>query len=73
MWRFFWGGGRRGKVFEVTMNDESSIETREGGARPAPYEFVNMMSDAPSVQRIVCERRYICAGRIPHVRGSSSL
>jgi len=34
---------------------------------------VNMMSEAPRVQRIVYGRRYICAGRIPHVRGSSSL
>jgi len=31
------------------------------------------MSDAPSVQRIMCGRMYIRAGRIPHVRGSSSL
>ena len=38
-----------------------------------PYGFVNMMSDAPSVQRVRCECRYVRAGRIPHVRGSSSL
>jgi hypothetical protein len=51
------------------------VQRREGREEqgPAPYGFVNMMSDAPSVQRIVCERRYIRAGRIPHVRGSSSL
>ena len=43
------------------------------GRVSAPYGFVNMMSDAPSVQRIVCGRMSIRAGRIPHVRGSSSL
>jgi len=32
-----------------------------------------MMSDVMSVQRIVCGRTYIRAGRIPHVRGSSNL
>jgi len=37
------------------------------------YGFVNMMSDTPSVQRIVCGCMYICAGRIPHVSGSSNL
>ena len=57
----------------MTMNDEGSTKRREGGAGAAPYGFVKMMSDAPRVQRIVCERRYIRAGRIPHVRGSSSL
>jgi len=32
-----------------------------------------MMSDALSVQRIACGHMYICAGGIPHVRGSSNL
>ena len=54
------------------MNDKCSTERREGGAGPTPYRFVNMMTDAPSVQRIIRERRHICAGWIPHVRGSSS-
>ena len=60
---------------EAIVNDEGSTgrEGREGAGARLPYGFVNMMSDAPSVQRIVCERRYIRAGRIPHVRGSSSL
>jgi len=51
---------------------------QQGGRRDEeglpPYGFVNMMmSDAPSVQRITCEHRYVRAGNIPHVRGSSSL
>jgi hypothetical protein len=43
-----------------------------GGGRGA-YGFVNIMSDAPSVQRVRCECKYVRAGRIPHVSGSSSL
>jgi len=30
------------------MNDDGSTERREGGAGPAPYGFVNMISDAPT-------------------------
>ena len=63
----------RGEAFEGVMNDEGSAERRESGAGPGPYGFVNMVPDAPSVQRIMCGRMYIRAGRIPHVRGSSSL
>ena len=62
-----------GEAFEGVMNDEGSAERWERGAGPAPYGFVNMMSDAPSVQRIICGRRYIRAERIAHVRGSSNL
>ena len=62
----------RVEAFEGIMNDEGSAG-RERGAGPAPYGFVNMMSDALSVQRIMCGRMYIRAGKIPHVRGSSSL
>jgi len=47
------------------MNDDGSTERREGGAGPAPYGSVNMISDAPSVQRIMDKGRYIRAGRIP--------
>ena len=65
---FIWG-----EAFEGIMNDEGSAERREGGRGPAAYGFVNMMSDAPSVQRIMCRRIYIRAGSIPHVRGSPSL
>jgi hypothetical protein len=43
------------------------------GRHRKAYGFVNMMSDAPSVQRVRCECRYVRAGRIPHVSGSSSL
>ena len=55
------------------MNNDGSTERREGGAGPAPYGFVDMISDALSVHRIMCKRRYVRALRIPHVRGSSSL
>ena len=47
-------------------------EGREEQGQP-PYGFVNIMSDALSVQRIMCKRRYVRSGRIPDVRGSSSL
>ena len=64
---------REGEVFEGVMNDKGLAERMERGAGPVPYRFVNMMSDAPSIQRIICGCRYICAERIAHLRGSSSL
>jgi len=45
---FVWG-----EAFQGIMNDEGSAKRREGGRGPAPYGFVNMMPDAPSVQRIM--------------------
>ena len=45
----------------------------EVGGTANAYGFVNMMSDAPSVQRVKWECKYVRAGRIPHVSGSSSL
>ena len=45
------------------MNSDASTERREGGAGPAALRVVNMMSDAPGVQRIMCKRRYVRAGR----------
>ena len=39
----------------------------------ATYGFVNMMSDAPSTQRVVLVLKKERIGRIPHVTGSSSL
>ena len=47
--------------------------SEHGERRSRAYGFVNMISDAPRVQRVRCECRYVRAGRIPHVRGSSSL
>ena len=55
------------------MNDDGPTERREGGAGLAPYGSVNRISNAPRVQHIMCKYRYLRAGRIPHVRGSSSL
>ena len=36
------------------MDGDGSTE-REGGVRPTPYGFVDMVSDAPPVQRNMCE------------------
>ena len=55
------------------MNSDSSTERREGGVRPAALQVrEHDVWCAEPVQRIMCKRRYVRAGRIPHVRGSSS-
>lgn len=48
-------------------------ERGKGEERGGAYGLVNMMSDAPSVHRVVRELRYQLAGSMPHVTGSSRL
>ena len=50
------------------MDGDRSTE-REGGVRPAPYGFVDMVSDAPPVQRNMCEsvpEHSLCEGIVTH-------
>jgi hypothetical protein len=65
--------GRKDAAYVLEQRSMNIAMSEHGERRRRTYGFVNMMSDAPRVQRVRCECRYVRAGRIPHVRGSSSL
>lgn len=61
------------KNAENTLGSFHKAFYSSDASRKKPYGLVKQISAAPIDQRVVLESKYVAVGRIPHIRGSSSL